>query len=52
MKTGSGRMAVFGNLESMQPIKIGPGLIGYLERLKKTQLLTDWQDALGTNGPE
>ncbi|MEQ8481113.1 MAG: ABC transporter substrate-binding protein [Hoeflea sp.] len=48
----SERMTIFGNLEAMRPIKFSPGLIGYLDRLKRAQLLADWQDALGSNGME
>lgn len=52
LETGSDRMAIFGNPEAMQPIKIGPGLIGYLDRLKQTQLLADWRDTIAPHDAE
>lgn len=43
----SDRLRILGSTEALQPIKIGPGLIGYLDHLKRIQVLEDWQAALG-----
>lgn len=52
LETDSDRMGIFGNPEAMQPIKIGPSLIGYLDRLKQTQVLADWRDTIDPHGTE
>lgn len=48
----SERLSFLGGGDAFQPIKIGPGLIGYLDRLKRSQVLKDWQAALGPNNPQ
>ena len=50
--SGSDRLKILGNNEALQPIKIGPGLIGYLDQLKRIQVLEDWQEALGPDRHE
>lgn len=39
-----------GGIKTPQPVKIGPGLIGYLDTVKRAQVLEDWRAALGPGG--
>ncbi|WP_269583780.1 ABC transporter substrate-binding protein [Roseibium sp. Sym1] len=40
------KVIAFGNPEAMAPIKVGPGLIAYLDRMKREKLLADWLTAI------
>lgn len=44
-------LAPLGSLESMLPIRLGPGLLAYLDQSKRARFLEDWDNAMGSGEP-
>jgi ABC-type Fe3+ transport system substrate-binding protein len=40
------KVSAFGKPEAMVPIKVGPGLIAFLDKMKREKLLSDWLTAV------
>lgn len=45
------RLAELGKTQALLPIRIGPGLIGYLDHMKQKQVLEDWKATVKVEAP-